>query len=525
MFDKKQCKKCGKKFYSKRGNFYCDSCRKNVVVPCAECGKNFILSRKQLYAWQRDIDDTHLYFCSLKCRKSNADVVKKIKDTYKKRTGYDNPSQNPEIKKKKEDTCMKNHGVKYYSQSKEFWDKIKQQNLEVYGVEYSVQRPEIINKIMTTKEKNGWRSQEEKLFEERLGSVGLRKDEHFYTEYWDANYPYSCDFYIPSRKLYIELNCFPTHGISWYDKNDKNDVQRLNNLNKLKDKKWIAKTTIKVWGINDVKKRNIARQNKLNYVVLWNAKDIEEWFSLGMPDGQDWKYEYSWKEKHNQNHKTLEIIKKYRRRDIIYQYNTNGNILNAFWGINEAAKQTGINKTVIKNNLNKNHGICNKQFYFGIEKLSQKRAYSYFVANKIEHTIYQYDSNGLLMAKFNNTKEAALKTGLSANTISMACIQQPKVYKGFVFSRVKLTKKEVFKRYKRKNPKEYKVYQYNLEGKLLNVFDNANKAAEVTKINKGTIQTSGIAKKYICDKKYIFSKTKLTKGEIKKRVMRSNLKY
>lgn len=525
MLTKKKCRKCGKFFYANGNTCYCDACRKNVTVHCSECGKEFILSRKQLYTWQRDLNNTHLYFCSLECRKKSDAVVKKIKDTYKKRTGYDNPSQDPEVKKKKEDTCLKNHKVKYYVQCQEFWDKLKQTNLELYGVEYSAQRPEVISKIMATKEKNGWRSSEEKLFEERLQALGLVKNKHFYAEHWDASYPYCCDFYIPSRHLYIELNCFPTHGQAWCNMDNKEDIERIHELNKLKDTQWMAKGTLEVWGNKDIKKRATAKQNKLNYVVLWNAKDIEDWFSLGMPNGQDWKHEYSWKDKCNQNHKTIAMIKRYKTRDIIYQYDTTGKILNAFWGVQEAAKQTGISEYTIKRNLNKKHGLCNNQFYFGTEKLSKKYAYSHFVAITLEKTIYQYNKKGKLISTFNDLKEAALKTGLNKNTISMACIQIPKTYKGFVFSRTKLTKNEVLQRYAHKpSPKEYTVYQYDLDGHLLRTFNNLKEAATATGIKRGTLAANCINASNICAKKYIFSKIKLTKSEIKKRVTKSRCK-
>lgn len=34
-------------------------------------------------------------------------------------------------------------------------------------------------------------------------------------------------------------------------------------------------TMVKVWSIGDIEKRETAKKNKLNYIVLWNVKDIE----------------------------------------------------------------------------------------------------------------------------------------------------------------------------------------------------------------------------------------------------------
>lgn len=46
---------------------------------------------------------------------------------------------------------------------------------------------------------------------------------------------------------------------------------------------------IYVWSENDLEKRKIALENKLNYVVFWDADltDAKHWFQIGCPDNFD----------------------------------------------------------------------------------------------------------------------------------------------------------------------------------------------------------------------------------------------
>lgn len=77
------------------------------------------------------------------------------------------------------------------------------------------------------------------------------------------------------------------HGGYWFDVNNEADVERL--------QVWIDKSNesyeraIYVWSENDLEKRKIALDNKLNYVVFWDADltDAKHWFQIGCPDNFD----------------------------------------------------------------------------------------------------------------------------------------------------------------------------------------------------------------------------------------------
>lgn len=113
----------------------------------------------------------------------------------------------------------------------------------------------------------------------------------------DSRYPFNCDFYIKSKDLFIELNYYYVHGNHWFDNSSKRDLERLARLtskanpNISNDSYSIA---IDVWTNSDIKKRNLARKNKLNYLVFWKyPKGIVNNLSISdLVDFNDWLINY-----------------------------------------------------------------------------------------------------------------------------------------------------------------------------------------------------------------------------------------
>lgn len=114
-------------------------------------------------------------------------------------------------------------------------------------------------------------------------------------QYSDPRYPYRCDFYIPSRDLFIELNGMWTHGGHWFDQEDSHDRQVV--------ERWRAKRTafyekaVLQWCQWDTAKRNAARAARLKYVTFWDSQRLDDarlWLAMGAPDGADWNHEYTW---------------------------------------------------------------------------------------------------------------------------------------------------------------------------------------------------------------------------------------
>ena len=236
----------------------------------------------------------------------NKDVQNKIKQTVKRKYGVEHILSSLQIRKKIQKTCLekygvaipnlfgsdeykenifKKYGVKNVSQIPAVQEKIKQNCLEKYGVTSYVQTEkarqhlseigktkEIQNKkYKTMKKHNSFHtSQVEKLFKEYLEQ---NYPNDFEYQYRSELYPFNCDFYIKSLDLYIEINGSWTHGGHPFDENNQDDIIRLNKM-KSKNTQYYQ-NTINTWTIRDVNKRNIAKENNLNYLEIF-TKYVDE---------------------------------------------------------------------------------------------------------------------------------------------------------------------------------------------------------------------------------------------------------
>ena len=193
----------------------------------------------------------------------------KIKQSYVKKFGYEHPMKNKDIANK----AKSNHNYK------ESIHKAHQTYKEKTGYDDPRKNPDVQRKIIETKIKNGvYNEPGISGIERRLEKILCRKfgKENVKNHYRDKRYSrktgymFSCDFYIKSEDLFIELNAHPTHNNHPFNSiNDSEQVERL-----LKsDKKW-NKNLIETWTIRDVEKLNIANKHKLNYIVLYPTNTI-----------------------------------------------------------------------------------------------------------------------------------------------------------------------------------------------------------------------------------------------------------
>ena len=155
-----------------------------------------------------------------------------------------------------------------------------------YGYNTVFKIPEVANKIanseikkqneIKTKRKNN-KFNKSKSEDE---SYNLLKEKYndIKSQYRSELYPFNCDFYIPSLDLYIECNYGWTHCDHPFNENNKED--------QLIVKSWKEKNTqyynnaINTWTIRDVNKRNIAKQNNLNYIEFWNIGELKHWLQI-----------------------------------------------------------------------------------------------------------------------------------------------------------------------------------------------------------------------------------------------------
>ena len=266
------------------------------------------------------------------------EVQEKRKKTFIQKYGYEYPTQSEIIKEKTKQTCLEKYGVEYSLQSDIVKEKIKQTCLNKYGVDNVLKldyirnlslchSKESRNKAVQTshnhfnKENYNNREKAKKTCLERYGVSNKRKlqeskdhmsiimsskeiqdkrnntlilnnsfnkskseDDSYLIlkerypdvirQYKDDRYPFACDFYIPSLDLFIECNYHWTHGGKLYEGTEDD---------KAKLQKWQTKNTkyydnaIYCWTELDVRKHNIAIENKLNYRLFYNLDEFKKW--------------------------------------------------------------------------------------------------------------------------------------------------------------------------------------------------------------------------------------------------------
>lgn len=181
------------------------------------------------------------------------------------------------LKKKRQQTNLKIYGNKYHIASDIVRNKIINTLKDKYNVTNSYSIPEIHTKAIQNSlgyhDDNGNDSSWEALLDNAL----ITKNINYYKHYnKDPRYPYECDFYLIDTDTFIEINGFWMHGGHYFNKNNKDDLDKLH-LWESKLPNRMFESAINVWTKSDLIKRNTAQKNKLNYIVLWTLQDINNY--------------------------------------------------------------------------------------------------------------------------------------------------------------------------------------------------------------------------------------------------------
>lgn len=217
------------------------------------------------------------------------EVLEKTKQTNLDRFGVEWVPQNKEIKQKQIDTLYKNFNVTSPCKSEIIKQKIKNTCQEKYNVDSTLQldwvrektykaayTKDARQKAAKTMRMKGNRSK----LEDYLETLLLTYDIKYETEYKEERYPYFCDFYLPDTDTFIEINGYWTHNDHLFDKNNKEDLNTLKMWEeKANNGSKQYKVAINIWSKVDIEKYNCAKNNNLNYVILWNKNDIDEYIS------------------------------------------------------------------------------------------------------------------------------------------------------------------------------------------------------------------------------------------------------
>ena len=139
-----------------------------------------------------------------------------------------------------------------------------------------------VEKANATKIKNksfNTSKDEEKLYNLLCNKYGAENVITPYTSarYADKNgYQFKCDFYVTSQDLFIELNDHWTHGGHPFDNTNAEDLLLLKKWQERAEESKFFKNAIYVWTDLDVKKQKCAKENNLNYIVIYRKEDINE---------------------------------------------------------------------------------------------------------------------------------------------------------------------------------------------------------------------------------------------------------
>lgn len=177
------------------------------------------------------------------------------------------------ITEKRIDTMIGKYGVRGFASTDRYKNLFK--NKEFL-------ESKLLKEYETKKKNNTFNKsfQEDKIFE-----LLKLKYKDIIRNYKESRYPYSCDFYIPSQDLFIEYNGNWTHGDKPYQNNEEcnkvieNWHKKSNELNLYGKHKNYYLNAIYTWSDLDVRKRKIARENKLNWLEFFNMNDFMEWYN------------------------------------------------------------------------------------------------------------------------------------------------------------------------------------------------------------------------------------------------------
>ena len=174
----------------------------------------------------------------------------------------------PEFRKKRDE--------KWNKHKKEYQEYHNQIMLKLHGCTFStmMKMPEFQQKRIDTMRKRGTFNTSKP--EEESYELIKKVYPDVIRQYKCERYPWCCDFYIPSKDLFIECNYHWTHGGHPYNENNTLDVELLN---KWKESTKYYNNAATTWSVYDVNKRKLASINKINYIEFWNINELKDWLN------------------------------------------------------------------------------------------------------------------------------------------------------------------------------------------------------------------------------------------------------
>lgn len=224
------------------------------------------------------IEQTNIKKYGHKSHNSNDLVKQHKKEAYLKKHGYECSFKDPKVKEKIKKVSLEKYGVENPGGSLKSQEKARATKLERYGNEFYNNYEKIRQTLLVNNTYN--KSELENFIYKLLLKLNLT----IIRQYSSKEYPWLCDFYIKELDLYIEIQGFPAHGkrgtkvLGPYDPNNNEHQKLLNTwLSKAKNNNWYA-TAIKIWTIEDPKKRQAVKENNLNWIEFFTLEEFIEWY-------------------------------------------------------------------------------------------------------------------------------------------------------------------------------------------------------------------------------------------------------
>lgn len=216
-------------------------------------------------------------------------VKQRIRQTCLEKYGCENPLGNKDIIRHARNTCLQRYGYEYAFQGEEAKQKYRETCLEKYGVDWQSKTKEA-RKNLSTKISSQEVQQKSIETKKKRHSLNTSKKElniqnklltifNVKIQYRSKLYPFNCDFYIPNLDLYIECNFHWTHGGKPYNPEDEDCKEKLKYWESKSENSQFYRNAIHTWTIRDVNKRNIAKENNLNYLVFYSEAEFDNWFN------------------------------------------------------------------------------------------------------------------------------------------------------------------------------------------------------------------------------------------------------
>ena len=285
---------------------------------CPTCGKPVPCRFKPSKPFQK--------YCNNSCRgKDPINNKKWVEGQHKynlEHYGVEHNFQRVDCINKRSNTLSDKYGTTSVLAVPQFKEKKEKTMERLFGVKHAMQNIDIKQHRVLTHVKNGTNTsskQENIVFE--LLSIFYHDVKRNYSS---DKYPFNCDFYIPSKDLYIEYNgshYHHGHPFNTLGENDKKELERLQNLSNSKNQ---YNKIIYTWTDLDVRKRNTAKENNLNFIEFWNIEDVKQWLgienSIRFKDNLTLKYDNLINELNYYKTNTGKLSTKYVNSKLIKQY-------------------------------------------------------------------------------------------------------------------------------------------------------------------------------------------------------------